>query len=163
KDPDADAHATLRDLMAHRTGLTRTDVAWLAAPATREQLLRNIAVTEPLHRFWHAADNSDAQWQYNNAMFLCAGECAAAVAVKRWDVLVATRNFAPLGMTHSGTTAAFARADPNFPKGYDWREKQHDFEATPFIAVDNMAPAGSIVSSVVDMAQWLRFLLKRGE
>ncbi|HET6162929.1 MAG TPA: serine hydrolase domain-containing protein, partial [Planctomycetota bacterium] len=30
KDPNADAHATLRDLMAHRTGLTRTDVAWLA-------------------------------------------------------------------------------------------------------------------------------------
>ena len=163
KDPNADAHATLRDLMAHRTGLTRTDVAWLAAPATREQLLRNIAVTEPNAGFWSPMPKgAPPRWQYNNAMFLCAGECAAAVAGKSWDELVRTRIFDPLGMQHSGTTAAFARADANFSKGYDWDEKKSDFEVTPFIGVDNMAPAGSVVSTVSDMARWVRFLLARG-
>jgi CubicO group peptidase (beta-lactamase class C family) len=165
KDPYADEHATLRDLMAHRTGLTRTDVAWLAAPATREQLLRNIAVTEPNAPFWGAPAGArgPARWQYNNAMFLCAGECAAAVAGKGWDELVRTRIFDPLGMKHSGTTAAFARADADFSKGYDWDDKKGDFEVTPFVDVDNMAPAGAIVSTVSDMARWVRFLLARGE
>ena len=150
KDPDADAHATLRDLMAHRTGLTRTDVAWIAAPATREQLLRNIAVTEPNAGFWSPVPRgAPPRWQYNNAMFLCAGECAAAVAGKSWDELVRTRIFEPLGMKHSGTTAAFARADANFSKGYDWDEKKGTTSrVTPFIDVDNMAPAGSVVSTV---------------
>jgi CubicO group peptidase (beta-lactamase class C family) len=165
KDPYADEHATLRDLMAHRTGLTRTDVAWIAAPATREQLLRNIAVTEPNAPFWGAPAGArgPARWQYNNAMFLCAGECAAAVAGRSWDELVRTRIFDPLGMKHSGTTAAFARADADFSKGYDWDDKKGDFEVTPFVDVDNMAPAGAIVSTVSDMARWVRFLLARGE
>ncbi len=165
KDPYADAHATLRDLMAHRTGLTRTDVAWIAAPATREQLLRNIAVTEPNAAFWGApaGDHGPARWQYNNAMFLCAGECAAAVAGRSWDDLVRTRIFEPLGMQRSGTTAAFARADDRFSRGYDWDDAKGDFGETRFVDVDNMAPAGAIVSNVSDMAHWVRFLLARGE
>jgi len=163
KDPDADAHATLRDLMAHRTGLTRTDIAWIGAPATREQLLRNIAVTEPNAGFWAPEPKKAApRWQYNNAMFLRAGECAAAVAGKSWDALIQTRIFDPLGMKRSGTTSAFARADANLSKGYDWDEKKNDFELTPFITVDNMAPTGSIVSTVSDIARWVRFLLARG-
>jgi CubicO group peptidase (beta-lactamase class C family) len=155
KDPETDAKATLRDLMAHRTGLTRTDMAWMMTPATREELLRNIAETEKNAEFRKA-------WQYNNAMFLCAGECAAAVAGRSWDELVQTRIFAPLGMTRSGTTSAFALADPLLSKGYDWDDKKNDFAATRFMAVDNCGPAGSITSTVVDMAQWVRFLLNRG-
>jgi CubicO group peptidase (beta-lactamase class C family) len=155
KDPAADAGATLRDLMAHRTGLTRTDLAMFGTAATREDLLRNIAVTEKNEEFRKA-------WQYNNAMFLCAGECAAAAAGKSWDELVQTRIFDPLGMTHSGTTSAFARANPLLSKGYDWDDRKKDFAETKFLAIDNCAPAGSITSTVVDMAQWLRFLLNRG-
>ena len=64
-------------------------------------------------------------------------------------------------MKHSGTTAAFCAPTPT--EGYDWDDKKGDFEATPFIDVDNMAPAGAVVSTVSDMARWVRFLLARGE
>ncbi len=156
KDPKADAEATLRDLMSHRTGLTRTDLAWIGTPATREQLLRQLAVTDPMTGF-------RAAWQYNNAMFLTAGECAAAATGRSWDELVAERIFRPLGMVQTVTTAAGALADPKLSRRYDWNTKSNDFEPVEFLSVDNMAPAGSICSTVVDMAQWVRFLLRRGE
>ena len=155
KDPAADADATLRDLLCHRTGLTRTDLAWIGSEATREELLRLIARTEPYQPFRKA-------WQYNNAMFLLAGECAAAAAGAGYDELIAQRIFAPLGMERTVTTSAAALADPLLSQRYDWNAKKRDFDPVPWMAVDNMAPAGSICSTVVDMARWVRFLLNRG-
>jgi CubicO group peptidase (beta-lactamase class C family) len=156
KDYQANTKATLRDLMGHKTGLTRTDVAWINTDASRDELLRLIAVTEPSADFRRT-------WQYNNCMFLCAGECAATVAGASWDELVARRIFAPLHMTRSVTAGAAALADPKLSQRYDWDDAKGAFQSVEWMRLDNMAPAGSICSSVVDMAQWVRFLLNRGE
>jgi len=156
KDATADANATLRDLLCHRTGLTRNDVAWVGTEASREELLRSVAEMETNRTFRSA-------WQYNNCMFLCAGECAAAIEGRSWDELVAARIFAPLGMKRSVTSGEAARADPLLSGRYDWDATKKEFTPVDWMGVDNMAPAGSICSTVVDMAQWVRFLLKRGE
>jgi CubicO group peptidase (beta-lactamase class C family) len=166
KDPAADANATLRDLLCHRTGLTRNDVAWVGTEATREQLLRSVAEIEPQQPFFErGADGKSGKgaWQYNNCMFLCAGECAAAIEKKSWDELIAARIFAPLGMKQSTTTDAAALADPMLSGRYDWDAAKNDFETVNWMKLGNMAPAGSICSTVVDMAQWVRFLLRRGQ
>ncbi|MBL8840869.1 MAG: beta-lactamase family protein [Planctomycetes bacterium] len=155
KDKTTDAKATLDDLLSHRTGLTRTDVAWLGGAATRDELVRLLAETDNQTAYRGA-------WQYNNAMFLVAGECAARVTGKSWDELVAERFFAPLGMTRTTSSAAVALADPALSKRYDWDAAGEKFVAVEWVGLDNMAAAGGICSDVVDMAQWVRFLLKRG-
>ena len=155
KDKTTDAKATLDDLLSHRTGLTRTDVAWLGGAATREELVRLLAETENQTPYRGA-------WQYNNAMFLVAGECAARVTGKSYDALLAERFFTPLGMARTTSLAAVAVADPALAKRYDWNAASEKFVAVDWVGLDNMAAAGGICSDVVDMAQWVRFLLKRG-
>ena len=42
-----------------------------------------------------------AGYQYNNLMFVTAGEAAASAAKMPWEQMIKTRIFAPLGMTES--------------------------------------------------------------
>ncbi len=155
KDSDIDAQATLDDILSHRTGLTRTDVAWLGTPATRRELLQLLAGTDKQTPFKGA-------WQYNNAMFLLAGECAAEVTGKSYDELLAERIFQPLEMKRVTSSADVAFADPLLSKRYDWNSAKQTFTPVDWLDLDNMAAAGGIYGDVVDMAQWVRFLLKRG-
>src|SRR5262249_1954202 len=136
-DPVADAKATLRDLMAHRTGLTRTDVAWYGTGASREDLLRQVSTPESLQPFRKA-------WQYDNTMILCACARAAAVGGKSWDELLRERIFGPLGMQQTSTRAADALADAQLAHGYAWNDEKKGYDPLPFRNIDNIGPAGSI-------------------
>ncbi len=157
KDPTIDRQTRLRDLLAHRTGLTRTDVAWLGTNATREQLIAQLAFAEKLQDYGKA-------FQYNNTQFLLAGEIAAKVAGKpSWDELLEERILAPLGMENSTSRATKSLVDPRMAKGYDWDATKGEFAPVTLLNADNCAPAGGIASDVVDMAKWVRFLLRRGE
>lgn len=157
KDATTDKEARLRDLLAHRTGLTRTDVAWLGTEATREQLMRQIARSDNFQPFGKV-------WQYNNTMFLVAGEAAAKVAGKpSWDELLEERILQPLHMERTTSRSAVAAADPLLSKRYDWNAAKGDWQPVEWLSLDSCAPAGAICSDVLDMAKWVRFLLRKGE
>src|SRR5213595_2403516 len=92
-------------------------------------------------------------------MFLAAGQAAGRAAGSTWEDLVRQRIFTPLGMTSSVTTArGLTNTNVAAPHGID---HDTDFVKPPFDA-ENIGPAGSILSSAVDMAQWLRFQLNDG-
>jgi len=157
KDPTTDKETRLRDLLAHRTGLTRTDVAWIGTNATRAQLIAQLAVADNYQPYGRA-------FQYNNTQYLLAGEVAAKVAGKpSWDELLEERLLRPLGMRSSTSRATQSLADPRMAKGYDWDAAKNEFTPVELLNADNCAPAGGLASDVVDMAQWVRFLLRRGE
>ena len=58
-DPLADANVTVRDLVTHRTGLSRHDMFWYKSPWSREEIVRKCGLV-PLTRPFRAA------YQYNN-------------------------------------------------------------------------------------------------
>jgi CubicO group peptidase (beta-lactamase class C family) len=92
-------------------------------------------------------------------MYLAAGEAAGKAGGTTWDDLIQRRIFTPLGMTSSAptykgvTTSNVATAHA---MNRDSIEKKGRFDA------ENIAGAGSIVSTANDMAQWLRFQLNDG-
>ena len=151
-DPCADSTVTLRDLVSHRTGLSRHDELWDNSPWTREEIIRRVGdvkLAKPIR----------TAYQYNNIMFIAAGEVVAAAAKTSWDDFVRARIFQPLGMTNTRTRFAdWATSD--HATGHDWSHEQ----AVVHPASDdtNVGPAGSIKSSARDMAQWLRFQLANG-
>jgi CubicO group peptidase (beta-lactamase class C family) len=151
-DP-ATRDVTLRDLLSHRTGTARSELAWYGSRADRAELVRRA-------QYLPAAAPFRSTFIYNNIMYLAAGQVVGRVADTSWDEVVRTRIFTPLGMTSTGTTV---------------RELSHQADvATPHAAVatgvitipwrnaDNIGPAGSINSNVVDMAQWVRLQLGAG-
>ena len=93
-DPDTDKKITLRDLMSHSSGLNRTDLAMITGKLTRAELIEVAGQAKPTAKLHE-------KFQYQNIMFVAAGEAAATAEKSSWDKLISTRIFAPLGMTNS--------------------------------------------------------------
>ena len=152
-DAYATRELTVRDLLTHRSGLARGDAVWYHWPHDRAEIIRRVRYLEPTRSFRGA-------WQYQNLMFLTAGEVVRAVSGSTWDDFVADRIFAPLGMDRSVTsTSALPNMDnvasPHVPV---------DRTPTPVAHknIDNVGPAGSIYSSVSQMARWVALHLAEG-
>lgn len=152
-DPHATSLVTLRDLVSHRTGLSRNDLLWYGSPNTSRDILERIAHVR-LNRPFRSA------WQYQNIMFLAAGEAVAAASGMTWEAFVDRRIVQPLGMRNTSFTpaAAIANADHATPH----RKKEGALKAIPWRNLDNIGPAGSINSNVEDLARWMQMQLAGG-
>jgi CubicO group peptidase (beta-lactamase class C family) len=154
-DPDADARATLRDLLSHQTGLAGTDIAWYTGVLNREEVIRVAGRAKPTARLRE-------KFQYQNVMYSAAGETVAHAQGTTWENLVSTRILKPLGMTKTVLTVREMQAASDYSLGYvyDAAAKQSHQVATRDLT--NIAPAGAINSSAREMAEWLKFLVAGG-
>jgi CubicO group peptidase (beta-lactamase class C family) len=151
-DPIASAQVTIRDALTHRSGIARGELIWLGADATREQVLERVQHLQPQSPF-------RSRYSYQNIMFLAAGEAAARAAGSSWDALIEERIFRPLSMNASST----GLLPPTYPNLAQPHGSVRDSAyVKPTFDMSNIAPAGSIISSAHDMAQWLRFQLGGG-
>jgi CubicO group peptidase (beta-lactamase class C family) len=150
----SDESVTLRDIASHRSGVARHDELWDDSDFSREELIRRIGAM----KIWKPIR---AGYQYNNLMFVTAGEAAASAAKMPWEQLIRTRIFAPLGMTESRIAFAEWPASDH-ATGHRWDDKTERASIQPMRNYDALAPAGTIKSSAHDMAQWLRFQLAGG-
>jgi CubicO group peptidase (beta-lactamase class C family) len=152
-DPYVTRHVTIRDLLTHRTGVARHDNVWIAAPFDRAEIVRRA-------RYLPQENGFREGYAYNNIMYMVAGEVVSAAAGMTWETFVEARLFAPLGMTRSTTRTGVADARTNVATAHvplDGRlvaMDRRDYDA--------LGPAGSVFSSVWDMAQWLRLQLAGG-
>lgn len=153
-DPYVARELTIRDLLTHRSGLARGDLVWYATDYDRDDILRRV-------RFLRPSWSMRARYGYQNIMYLAAGQAVAKVAGKPWDDVVRERIFTPLGMSETNTsTRALSRLE-NVATPH--QEIDDTLHVIPWHNIDNIAPAGSINSSVHDMAKWLRFHLAQGK
>ncbi len=147
-------HATLRDLLAHRTGLARTPFLVLNSETmTREQAVRRVR---------HAAMSRGFRegYAYQNILYVGAGLAAAESAGTTWDGLVRRRLLAPLGMERTRTTVDSLDRMDNVAAPHVRGDA--GVQSVPWRDIDHVGPAGSLVSSVRDMARWLRLHLGDG-
>ena len=152
-DPYVTRELTVRDLLTHRSGLGNADLLWTRADYQLPEIMRRIGTLRPAYSL-------RSSFIYQNVMYAVAGEVVRAASGMPWATFVKTRIFVPLGMTATEATLASLAGQPNVatPHGV-----LHD--TTRVIAnrpVDPVAPAGSVWSSVGDMAKWMRFVLDSG-
>jgi CubicO group peptidase (beta-lactamase class C family) len=105
QDPWLSRELTVRDLVTHRAGLSRSDNLWIAAPFDRAEVLRRVR--------YLPASSFRADYGYNNLMYIAAGEVVGAASGTSWDDFLAQRIFAPLGMTRSTTRTAVVDTGDN--------------------------------------------------
>jgi CubicO group peptidase (beta-lactamase class C family) len=148
------AALTPRDLVTHRSGLPRHDLLWYNAEVTRADLVRRLA-------FLPASKGLRTDFQYNNLMFLTAGYLAERITGKSWEDLVRQRVFAPLGMTRSNFAVGDSQQDADHALPY--RKDDGSVHRIPFRDITAVGPAGSINSSVREMAAWVSLHLARGK
>lgn len=152
-DPYVTRELTVRDLLCHRCGLDRGDLLWYGSAYSRDEVLQRIRYLKPGSSF-------RSKFGYQNIMFLAAGQILPSVVKKSWDEFVKERIFTPLGMTASNTSTLALSGQENVATPHDKVEDK--LEPIPWRNIDNVGPAGSINSNVVDMAQWVRLQLGEG-
>ncbi len=146
---------TVRDLVTHRSGLPRHDLAWYGNPgASRDELLA-------MMRHQEATAALRSAWQYNNLMYMAAGMVVERVTGQSWEENIGARIFAPLGMDRASTSIPELVADPNHAKAYV--DFDGDLRLVDYRQITAVGPAGSINASVNEMGAWMIAQLNGGE
>jgi CubicO group peptidase (beta-lactamase class C family) len=154
QDGYATEHLRPRDLVTHQSGLPRHDLVWYGSPLSRKELferLRHLEPSRPLH----------ARYQYNNLMYMTAGVLIERVSGSTWEEFVRRKILDPLGMKSSNFSVNDSQKMPDFSLPY--QEQNSEIKEIPFRNIDAIGPAGSINSSVNEMAHWLLMQLNKGK
>lgn len=155
KDTFATERMTAVDLLTHRSGLPRHDLMWYNTSRGRKEILDRLKHLEPSKDF-------RSFMQYQNLMYMTAGYLVEAITGKTWEQFVQERIFEPLQMSTSNTSVEESQKSDNFSKPYAKEEEQERREI-PFRNIDTIGPAGSVNSTAIDMANWLRLNLNKGK
>lgn len=148
---------TLKDMLAHRTGLNSPDAIWFYSNFSRHELFEKLKYCEP---------NYDLRetFEYNNFMYMAAGEIIQQVSGKTWEELVRERIFKPLEMGISNFTIEDMEKTADYAKPY-----KNSYIDNKIIAIQynrnlqGIGPAGSINSNINEMANWVICQLNKGK
>lgn len=166
---------TVRDAVSHRSGVADNYYPYLTIMDTAQVVghLRHLS----------ADGRFRDSFRYNNHLYAVAGKVIEAASGSTWHEFMRQRVLTPLKMLGSGTSAhqfwderfiaptfyGTSRERGSIDKARDDNVAMpHGFstnglvQAMPWLSFDSAAPAGSIVSSVADMANWLRLHLNEG-
>ena len=151
------SNVTLRDMLSHRTGVTRHDLIWFKSPFTREELFEKLKYLEP-------QEPMRTTFLYNNLMFAAVGQIIKIKSGKKWEDFVRERIFTPLDMSTTCYTIADMLKQPDY--GVPFREKRDSFELykIPYYEdTEGVAPAGAVISNIDELSHWLIALMNEGK
>ena len=154
-DPYVTREITVRDLLAHRSGLPAFggDLIWWGSTNSRDETLRRIRYVKPATSF-------RSKYAYQNIMFIAAGKVVSVTAGKPWEEFVKERIFVPLGMQSTSTSVKSLEGIEDIATPH--MRVDGKTRAIAWRNLDNGAPAAGINSNVLDMARWIRLQLGRG-
>ena len=153
---DLDRTITIRDMLSHRTGITRHDLIWYKSDFTQKELFNRLRYLEP-------SQPPRTVFLYNNMMYAGSGYSIELLAGKTWENFVRDRILTPLGMTSTTFTIddMTKTAEPGVP--YTERRDTNELYKIPYYSdAIGVAPAGAINSNIVDMSKWLIALMNDG-
>jgi CubicO group peptidase (beta-lactamase class C family) len=153
-DPLASEQATLRDLLCHRTGLDTHGELSEVPSWGREEVIRRIGRVKLSKPF-------RTTWQYQNLMYVTAGQAVGTAAKSSWEEVVQKRLFDPLGMTAVNFSSRVTEKAANHATPHR-KDRAGKVKIIPWLDNDNIGPAGSINAHAADMARWVRFQLGDG-
>lgn len=155
-DPYATQEVTVKDLITHRAGLGLGQGDLMFFPEggslTVNDIIHNVRYLKPEHSFRNTMD-------YNNIMFIVAGEVIKRVSGLSWAEFIEQRILKPVGMKSSFGNYNRAKAagvkniiDAHAPVDGKVIQVPHDWNETA-------DAAGGIISNITDMGIWADFLM----
>jgi CubicO group peptidase (beta-lactamase class C family) len=154
---ELDRSVTIRDMLSHRTGVTRHDSIWYKSAFTRRELWDRLRYLEP-------AAPLRTKFLYNNLMFTAAGQVIEELSGQTWEQFVQKRIFDPLSMSHSTLTIEDNIKGPEPAVPYSERRDSTELYKQPYYTAEvAIAPAGAINSNVQDLSRWVIALLNGGK
>jgi CubicO group peptidase (beta-lactamase class C family) len=148
---------TLRDMLSHRTGITRHDLIWYKSDFTRKELFDKLKYLEP-------QEPMRQTFLYNNLMFAAVGYMIELQSGKTWEQFVRDRILDPLDMKSTSYSIAGMLQQPEHGVGYTEKRDSFELYKIPYYEdISGVAPCGAIVSNINDMSHWLIALMNDGK
>ncbi len=159
-DPWVTREMRVADLLCQRSGMPPYALDSMSLLGfTRQDIVRALRFVEPLSSF-------RSTFGYQNNMWLVAAALIEQATGLTWEDNLDRRIFGPLGMASSTTNPEVVAGLADVATGHFWQDARTlvpipaDWRYRPNL--DTYGPAGSIRSTVVDLAQWLRFNINLG-
>jgi CubicO group peptidase (beta-lactamase class C family) len=148
---------TIRDLLTHRSGmgLGAGDLMFFpdSSDFTLKDILYNLRFLKPVSSF-------RTKYDYDNNLYIVAGEVVARVSGKSWDDFVDERILQPLGMHKTATSFDRLKDASDVIDGHADVEGTVRVIARSTVKVGH--PAGGINSNITDLSKWVITLLNGG-
>lgn len=153
-DPYVTAEFTVRDLLCHRSGLGLGAGDLMFFPDSSDFTIKDV-----IHnlRYFRPVSSFRSKFDYDNNLYLVAGEVVARIAGQSWNDFVETRLLEPLGMTRTATSFARLPDPTNIIDAHAPVDGRVQVIRRYRASVSD--PAGGIYSSVADLSKWALMLL----
>ena len=153
-DPYVTAEFTVRDLLCHRSGLGLGAGDLMFFPDSS-----NFTVKDVIHnlRYFKPESSFRSKYDYDNNLYIVAGEVVARIAGQPWADFVEARLVKPLGMSRTATNFSRLPDPTNVIDAHglvDGKVQviQRDRSTVP-------GPCGGMYSSVNDLSKWVLMLM----
>lgn len=149
---------TIRDLLTHRSGLGLGAGDLMFWPGqnsfTMKDIIHNLRYLKPVSGF-------RTKYDYDNLLYMVAGEVVARVSGKSWEEFVEEKIMQPLGMNKSASSFNRLKDKSNVIAAHavvDGKVKVIDRDRFEF-----GNSAGGINSSISEMSKWVIMQLQHGK
>lgn len=149
---------TVRDLLTHRSGLGLGAGDLMIWPdsnrVTKNELIHNLRYLKPVSAF-------RTKFDYDNLLYIVAGEVLARVSGMSWEDFIETRIMRPIGMSQSAGGYPRLKDKNNSIDPYSAIDGKLTVVSKGFSEIGNAA--GGIWSNVAEMSKWAIMQLNDGK
>ncbi len=154
---------TIQDLLTHRSGLGLGAGDLMIFPSDSDFTITDVLTS---FQYFEPTTAFRTQFDYDNLLYLVAGEFTTRVSGKTWETFVDEEILKPLQMNNSFSSFSDAWKSGNYAVA-------HSFDGQTLKAIENPKPdvntkqklngaAGGIWASVNDMCKWMLVQLNEG-
>lgn len=150
-------NVTMRDMLSHRTGISRHDLIWFKSEFSRKQLFDKLKYLEPSQPLRQG-------YLYNNLMYTAAGYSIELLTGKTWEEYLQANILNPLDMKSTVFTIADMKKSSDYFTPYDEKRDTNILYQIPWYEEQGgVGPAGAVISNINDMSHWLIALMNDGK
>jgi CubicO group peptidase (beta-lactamase class C family) len=154
---ELNANVTIRDMLSHRTGISRHDMIWYNSDFSRQELFDRIKYLEPSIPLRQG-------YLYNNLMYSASGKIVEILSGKTWEEFVTEKIFNPLEMKSSIFIVEDMLKQSDFMNPYYEKRDTTILLRSPYYTKQQgLGPAGSIISNIEDLSKWLMAQMNGGK
>lgn len=149
---------TVRDLVCHRSGLGLGAGDLLMWPDsnlnTRADIIHNLRYLKPVSSF-------RTKYDYNNNLFIIAGEVVAKVSGLSWEDFIEKKILQPIGMNKSSASLSRLKEKNNVAKPHAIVEGKLQTVNIGWSETANAA--GGICTNITELSKWVILQLNKGK
>lgn len=156
RDPWVTKNINLTDLVTHRMGFEtfQGDFMYWASDLTADEVIEKFGMITPKYNF-------RTKYGYTNAGYAVVGKIIEKVSGLKWEDYLKEKIFLPLDMKRTTALSTDYVKSENIAKPHTFVDSK--MSVLPFENIDNLAPCGSIGSSINELSHWLIAQLDSGK